>query len=59
MLVVALVDDDAVAQPGADAKDIARFLDGEITSDFGMSPGLVETAPTAEQLTAWWRNGHP
>ena len=44
---------------GADAKDIARFLDGEITGHFGMSPGLVETAPTAEQLTAWWRNGHP
>jgi hypothetical protein len=40
---------------GAEAKDVARFLDGEITGHFGMSPGVVETAPMAERLTAWWR----
>ena len=41
---------------GADAQDIATFLDGEITGHFGMSPGLVETATMAERLTAWWRS---
>jgi hypothetical protein len=39
---------------GADTNDIARFLDGEITGHFGMSTGLVETAPMAERLTTWW-----
>jgi hypothetical protein len=44
---------------GADTKDIARFLDVEITGHFGMSPGLVETAPTAERLAEWWQGNRP
>jgi hypothetical protein len=41
---------------GADTNDIAGFLDDEITGHFGMSAGLVETAPIAERLTAWWHS---
>ena len=41
---------------GAGTKDIARFLDDEITGHFGMSPGLVETAPMAQRLTEWWQS---
>jgi hypothetical protein len=44
---------------GADTDDIAGFLDGEITGHFGMSPGLVETAPIAERLAAWWQRERP
>ena len=44
---------------GADAEDIARFLDGEITGHFGMSPGLVDTAAMAGRLTAWWQRDRP
>lgn len=40
---------------GADTEDIARFLDGELTGHFGMSPGMVETIPMAERLTACWQ----
>jgi hypothetical protein len=42
---------------GAGTDDIARFLDGEVAGHFGMSVGLVETAPMAERLTAWWNGG--
>jgi hypothetical protein len=40
---------------GAESDDIEHFLDEEITGHFGMSPGLVDTRPIAERLTAWWR----
>jgi len=41
---------------GTDTNDIARFLDGEITDHFGLSPDLVDTTPMAERLTAWWHS---
>jgi hypothetical protein len=44
---------------GADTNEIARFLDGEIAGHFGMSLGLVETAPMAERLNAWWQSDRP
>ncbi|MBB4692951.1 hypothetical protein [Paractinoplanes abujensis] len=40
----------------AGTSDVAGFLDDEITDHFGLSPGLVETAPIAARLTAWWRD---
>lgn len=43
---------------GADTNDIAWFLDGEITGHFGLSPGVVDTIPMAERLTAWWHSDH-
>ena len=43
---------------GADTDDIVRFLDGEITNHFGLSPGLVDNAPMAERLTGWWHSSH-
>jgi hypothetical protein len=41
----------------ADTNDIRRFLDDEVTGHFGLSPGMVDTAPMAERLTTWWQSG--